>query len=184
MKKFTFFLALFVSALCAADEPIPNLDEQEIQELRDWIKSKRQVTVKDKGGNLSVSGEVRTELQSTNEKKNGIKQRGSRGEVKDTAMRAWDVEVNLLLDYKTERTWATTKLKFDNDAGTVGGTFNKLSVDRAFLGGRIISADTYNMDLEFGRRLLNYTFDSKIMFGSYMDGILYKYDQAYDSVGD
>ncbi|MCB1115675.1 MAG: hypothetical protein KDK71_04315, partial [Chlamydiia bacterium] len=119
-----------------------------------------------------------------NEKKNGIKQRGSRGEVKDTAMRAWDVEVNLLLDYKTERTWATTKLKFDNDAGTVGGTFNKLSVDRAFLGGRIISADTYNMDLEFGRRLLNYTFDSKIMFGSYMDGILYKYDQAYDSVGD
>ncbi|MCB1066742.1 MAG: hypothetical protein KDK56_01020 [Simkania sp.] len=166
------------------DDGSPGLEQRDIEALRDWINTKRQVTVKERGGNLSISGEVRTELQSTNEKKNGIQQRGWRSANSGTAMRAWDIEVNLMLDYRTDRTWATVKLEFDNDAGTVSGTFNRLSLERAFFGGRIVNADLYTMDLEFGRRFLNYTFDSKIQFGSFMDGILFKYDHALQSIGD
>lgn len=184
MKIFTFLLIAACTSLFAIDDGTPGLDQTDIKALRDWINTKRQVTVKELGGNLSISGEVRAELQSTNEKKNGIKQRGSGGQVKHTAMRTWDIEVDLMLDYRTDHTWATIKLKFDNDAGTVGGTFDKLSLDRAFLGGRIVNGDTYNMDLEIGRRVLGYTFDSKVMFGSFMDGILYKYDQALEVIGD
>ncbi len=184
MKYITLLLALITTYAFAIDDGSPGLEQRDIEALRDWINTKRQVTVKERGGNLSISGEVRAELQSTNEKKNGIKQRGSGGQVKHTAMRAWDVEVNLMLDYRTDRTWATIKIEFDNDAGTVGGTFSKLSVERAFLGGRIVNADTFTMDLEIGRRFLSYTFDSRIMYGSFMDGVLYKYDQAFDVAGD
>lgn len=172
-----------ITTAFAIDDGSPGLEQRDIEALRDWINTKRQVTVKERGGNLSISGEVRAELQSTNEKKNGIKQRGSGGQTV-AAMRAWDVEVNLMLDYRTDRTWATIKLELDNDAGSESGTFNKLSVERAFLGGRVVNADTYTMDLEIGRRNLGYTFDSKVMYGSFMDGLLYKYDQAFDAIGD
>lgn len=184
MKLFTLLFSCITLACFAIDDGSPGLEQRDIEALRDWINTKRQVTVKERGGNLSLSGEVRAELQSTNEKKNGIKQRGSGGAVKNTAMRAWDVEVNLMLDYRTDRTWATIKIEFDNNAGTVGGTFDRLSVERALLGGRIVNADTYTMDLEIGRRSFGYTFDSRVMFGSFMDGILYKYDQAFDVIGD
>lgn len=163
---------------------MPALEQQDIDALRDWVKTRKRVSIKEKGGNLSISGEVRTELQSTNEKKNGIKQRGSGGAVKDTASHAWDVEVNLMLTYKADRTWANIKLEFDNNAGLEGGTFNKLKLERAFFGGRIIDADLYTIDLEFGRRHLSYTFDSFIQFGSFMDGILLKYSHAFSTVGD
>lgn len=184
MKALKFLLLFLFLPLYAIDDGSPGLEQRDIEALRDWINTKRQVTVKERGGNLSLSGEVRAELQSTNEKKNGFKQRGSGGEVNHTAVRSWDIEVNLMLDYRTDRTWATVKLEFDNDAGTESGTFGKLSLERAFLGGRIVNADTYTMDLEIGRRLLGYTFDSRIEFGSFMDGVLYKYDQAFDVAGD
>lgn len=184
MKFLTIIFTLITLSVFAADDGEPGTEQRDIEALRDWVNTKRQVTVKERGGNLSLSGEVRVELQSTNEKKNGIKQRGVGGQVIGTGMRAWDVEVNLMLDYRADRTWATIKIEFDNDAGTEGGTFNRLSVERAFLGGRIVNADTYTMDLEIGRRFFSYTFDSKIEFGSFMDGILYKYDQAFDIAGD
>jgi len=184
MRYLKFLLLFLTTTAFAIDDGSPGLEQRDIEALRDWINTKRQVTVKERGGNLSISGEVRAELQSTNEKKNGIKQRGKGGEAQPTAMRAWDIEVNLMLDYRTDRTWATVKIEFDNNAGTTTGSFDKLSVERAFLGGRIVNADTYTMDLEIGRRLLGYTFDSKIQFGSFMDGILYKYDQAFDAAGD
>ena len=183
MRYLKYFLLLLTLTAYAADDGSPGLEQRDIEALRDWINTKRQVTVKERGGNLSLSGEVRAELQSTNEKKNGYKQSGSGGERKNAALRAWDVEVNLMLDYRTDRTWATIKLEFDNNAGQ-NGTFDRLSLERAFLGGRIVNADTYTMDLEIGRRNLGYTFDSKIEFGSFMDGLLYKYDQAFDVVGD
>ena len=188
MNRFLTFLLLPLTftftALFAIDDGSAGLEQVDIEALRDWINTKRQVTVKERGGNLSLSGEVRTELQSTNEKKDGIKQRGSGGEVKHTAVRSWDVEVNIMLDYRTDRTWATVKLEFDNNAGTESGSHDHIALERAFLGGRIVNADTYTMDLEIGRRFLNYTFDSKVQFGSFMDGLLYKYDQAIDGVGD
>ena len=188
MGFFGFILCgcvICLSALVAQDDVLPSLEKQDIEALRAWVKEKKQqVTVQDRGGKLSIGGEVRVELQSTNEKKNGIKQRGSGGAVDNVAMRAWDIEVNLMLDYRTDRTWTTVKLEFDNNAGTVSGTFNRLSLERALFGARIVNGDTYNMDLVIGRRLFAYTFDSKIEFGSFMDGILYLYDQALDDVGD
>lgn len=185
-KIFTFLsFAVFHLLSSQEDNPALAIEPSDIEALRDWASAKkRQVTVKERGGNLSIGGEVRFEFQSTNEKKNGIKQRGSRGAVPKTAMRAWDVEVNLLLDYRTERTWMNVKLKFDNDAGIDNGTSNRISLDRAYFGGRIVSADLYNISMTVGRRHLNYAFDSKIQFGSFMDGILIRYEHAFENICD
>ncbi|NGX50669.1 MAG: hypothetical protein K1060chlam2_00518 [Chlamydiae bacterium] len=182
-----FFLILStfaLSTLSAIDDGSPGLEQRDIEALRDWINTKRQVTVKERGGNLSISGEVRAELQSTSETKKGVKQRGNGGAVPGAATRAWDVEVNLMLDYRTDRTWATFKLEFDNNAGIESGTFNRISLERAFFGGRVVNADTYSIDVEIGRRYLVYTFDSRVQFGSFMDGIMFKYDQAFERAGD
>lgn len=160
------------------------LDQRDIEALRDWIQTKRQVTIKELGGNLSVSGEVRAELQSSTEKRNGIRQRGTGGAIPLVPTRAYDIEVNIMLDYRADLTWATIKLEFDNNAGTVSGTFNRLALERAFFGARVMNGDTYTSDIEVGRRRLNYTFDSRIEFNSFMDGIMLKYDRAFDTLGD
>ncbi len=107
----------------------------------------------------------------------------------DKPFLAWDVEVNLMIDYRADRTWATIKLEFDNNAGTTkfgggSGTFDKLTVERAFLGIRVIDEDTYTTDLMFGRRRLSYTFDSRVQFGSFMDGIVLNYSRAFERYGN
>ena len=182
-----FFLLFAAYSFCLSAEPIDfenQLSRKDIDTLINWVKTKRLITVKEKGGDLSISGEVRTELQSINETKRGVKQRGSGGAFDDFPSRAWDIEFNLLFNYRTERTWATAKLKFDNDAGVISGTVNRVALDRAFFGGRVIDADAFNLDIEFGRRRLGYTFDSKIEFCTFFDGILFKFEEAWEGIGD
>ncbi len=182
--------ALFFTGLLCADtvDSRGDVDESDLQALREWIYSKRQVTIGEKGGALSISGEVRAEFQTTNETKNGIKQRGpgaplySGGDI--LPAQAYDVEVNLMFDYRTDRTWASVKLEFDNDAGLFGGSFNKLKLERAFLGMRVLEHETFTGDIVMGRNRMGSFFDSKVEFGSFFDGILFRYDQSLEKTGD
>lgn len=179
-----FGVFLFTSALFA-DTPggIRDFDDQDIQALRDWINAKRQVTLKELGGDLSLSGQVRTEFQTTWEKRNGVEQLGSSSPTGLPAQ-GYDVEFDLFLDYRTERTWASIKLKFDNDAGIFFGTTNGINLERAYFGTRVVDSDLYSMDFEVGRRRMTTVFDSKIEFGSFFDGILFKYDHALENIAD
>jgi len=160
------------------------VDQRDSEALKDWLNTKRQVTIKERGGSLSLSGEVRAELQCTNENKNGRRQRGRGGEVKGMPILGYDVEVNVMLDYRSDLTWAAIKLEFDNNAGIFFGTFDKVILEKAYFGARVINGDTYTADIEVGRRRLGDVFDSKIEFGSFMDGVHVKYDQAFDFFGD
>jgi len=162
-------------------------DAKDMDALRRWLRDKRFVTMKEIGGDLSLSGEVRTEFQATNEKVNGIQQRNNpnlpniRGA---KPMYAWDVEVNLMLDYRTERTWAAIKIEFDEDMGIRSGTTNRVRLEKAYLGGRIMPGDTLTIDAEVGRRNLFNVFDSKVQFSSLFDGVLFRFNKAFESLGD
>ena len=185
--KFLFFIVPAMS-LFSTEGPGDVNDQVDYNVLRDYIDTQRKVTIKELGGRLSIAGEVRTEMQATGETKDGVRQRGTGGAT-DKPFLAWDVEVNLMIDYRAERTWATIKLEFDNNAGTTkfgggSGTFDKLTVERAFIGARIFDEDTYTTDLMFGRRRLSYTFDSRLEFGSFMDGIVLNYSRAFDQYGN
>jgi hypothetical protein len=159
-----------------------DLDENDIRALKEWIDTKRQISLKEVGGDLSLSGEVRTEFQATREKKNGKSLRGSGST--QLPKQAFDIEFNLMLDYRTDRTWASIKLEFDDDAGIFNGTLNKIALERAYWGVRPIEEDTYTLDIEIGRRSLSTVFDSRVQFASFFDGILFRYDRAFEKVGD
>jgi len=172
-----FSSSLFASTIDDADD----VEQKDVNAVREWINTKRQVTVRELGGALAISGEVRTEFQSTAEVKDGKRLRGSHTPLPQNA---FDIEVNLMLDYRTEHSWGSIKLEFDNDAGIFSGTFNKLKLERAYWGVRVIDADTYTFDTELGRRRISSMADSKLQFNSFFDGAWFKYDQGFDPFGD
>ncbi|NDD59332.1 MAG: hypothetical protein EBZ47_08850 [Chlamydiae bacterium] len=161
----------------------------DINALVEWMNTKRQVTIKEIGGNLSLSGEVRTELQATGESANGVKQRGFGSAPigpENTFLPAYvyDVEVDLMLDYRIDRGWASIRIAFDNDAGIFGGTLNKLKLTKGYFGTRLVDTDSTTFDIELGRRRLGNVFDSNLMFAAFMDGVLFRYDVGLERVGD
>ena len=158
-------------------------NNDDMDALRRWLRDKRLVTVKEIGGDLSLSGEVRTEFQDTNERRNGVRQRGQ-DSATGKPQYAWDIEVNLMVDYRTDRTWAAIKLEFDNDMGLRSGVMNNIKLEKGYLGGRIIALDTFTVDAELGRRFLFNVFDSKVEFGPLYDGVLFRFSKAFPSVGD
>lgn len=182
-----FTCCLFSSSLFGQTGDVEFSEKQEstdMEALRAWLRDKRMVSVKEIGGDLSLSGEVRTEFQYTNERKNDIQQRGGSNSPSNKPPQAWDIEVNLMLDYRTDRTWAAIKLEFDNDMGLRGGTVSKIKLEKAYLGGRIVPGDTFIMDAEIGRRYLINVFDSKIEFASLYDGVLLRFNKAFVEIGD
>jgi len=178
-----FLLTLPIAASADTIEAGRDIEDSDIQALREWINTKRQVSLKEIGGDLSISGEARTEFQSTWERRNGKSQRGSDVLAKLPA-RGFDVEFNLMLDYRTDRTWASIKIEFDNDAGVFSGTLNSLALERAYWGVRVINGDLYTIDVEAGRRYMTSIFDSRVQFGSFFDGLLFRYDHSIENVGD
>lgn len=190
--RFLPFLASF-SLLSAAQAPYnpagdaSQLTEEQIQQVVDRVdrlEKEHDVTTGGRGGVLSIAGDVRFEFQATSEKSNNVRQRGPYGQYPNIPDRNFDVEVNLMLDYRAKRTWASVKIEFDNNAGSSSGTVDALALQRAFLGARLVDASTYNLDLEIGRQQLDYVFDSKIQFGSYFDGMLFRFDKATAKWGD
>lgn len=164
-----------------------DVDQEDIQSLRDWINSKRMITVRELGGQLSISGDVHAEFQTTSEVKSG---HPVRGHGNTTPKNRYDVEFNLMVDYRTERSWLAARLRFDNDAGLLdehfgSGTSNKLKVERAYWGYRLKDGDRHTMDLDVGRRgPMVGVFDSRLQFGSNFDGVAFKDSYAIDNVGD
>lgn len=187
MKNALFSLiALGSLGFLSADATTFNerLNQDEVRVLRDWINTKRQITVKERGGNLSISGEVVTEFQSKKETRNGIRQLGPSGVFKTKAEEQFDINFKLMLDYRTDRAWIASRLSFDNNMGTISGSLGNIALERAYVGGRLIEGDTYTLDVEMGRRPLGNIFDSRIQFGSLMDGLVVKYNQGLDYLGD
>lgn len=163
-------------------------EAKDMDALRRWLYDKRFVTMKEIGGDLSMSGEVRTEFQAISERKDGVQQRNNSrlgpNFSRPKPMYAWDVEVNIMLDYRTDRTWAAIKLEFDNDMGLRSGTVNNIRLEKAYLGGRILPGETMTIDAELGRRYLFNVFDSKVEFSSLFDGALLRFSKAFEQIGN
>jgi len=191
--KFSLPRSLFCSAILCLNSPLflqaadtqfaEKQNENDIEALRRWLNDKRMVTLRELGGDLSISGEARVEMQDFNQVNDGIQQFGANGATGKPSL-AWDIEVNLMLDYRTDYTWAAIKLEFDNDMGTTSGTVNKIRLEKGYLGGRFIAGDTFTWDGEIGRRYFSNVYDSKIEFSSFFDGALFRLSKAFVSIGD
>ncbi len=182
-RYFIFALCFIPFLLMAQTTDFEADDEVDMDALRKWIREKRLVTMKELGGDLSISGEVRVEFQAFDETRNGASQRGA-SNGNNVPKRAYDTEVNLMLDYRTNRTWAAIKLEFDNDMGTESGSTSKIRLEKAYFGGRAVDGDTFTLDVELGRRGLSNIFESKLEFGSLFDGALLRLNKAFESIAD
>jgi hypothetical protein len=177
---FSAVLLLSSPLLAQSGAASNNSDRNDMEALRRWLQDKRMVSVKELGGDLSLSCEVRTEFQDSSEIYNGKELRTN---INGKPPRAWDVEVNIMIDYRTDFTWANIKLEFDNDMGIYNATDNKIKLERAYIGGRLVSSDTLTLDAELGRRYLS-VYDSKLQYGARFDGLLFRLSQAFENIGD
>lgn len=172
-----FTTLLFSTLFCATEE-------EDIEAFNRWMQTKPLVTVKKDKGDLTIGGEVRVEYQNDRIKE-------IRNQEDEDSKTRWipqrhkyDVEINLMLDYKADRMWGAVKLEFDNKMGSEGGDFNKICLEKAFFGGRLIEYPTFSLDAEVGRRALCNAFTSKVQFGSRFDGALIRTDKAFRGIGD
>jgi hypothetical protein len=187
-------------AFGAAEYPADNEpDSKDIEFLRNWFKTKRAVSIEEKGGQLSMSGSVRTEMNNqsgqadivTNagtdtaflpEYYNGVRQYGSDN---STASTNFKNRVDLFFDYRTPHTWASIKLKFSNRMGALGAQTNKIDLEKGLVGYRVFdNGKAAVIDIEAGRTKLYNFFDSKTQFNSLLDGFSLRFADSIEQVFD
>ena len=83
---------------------------------------------------------------------------------------AFNNEFNLYLNYVARRFYAKLRLKFSNKMGAQGGTTGRLSLEKAYFGHQVLREGATIVGLEAGRRDLLEMLESKVQFGSRMDG--------------
>ncbi|HLB52278.1 MAG TPA: hypothetical protein VJK48_01040 [Chlamydiales bacterium] len=185
-----FLFTLLVSSLFAQSADVQfsektDVDAKDMDALRRWLRDKRFITMRELGGDLSLTGEVRSEFQAINDRLDGVQLRDNpkaTGGV-PRPMYAWDVEVNLMLDYRSERAWAAVKIEFDNDQGIRSGTIRNIALEKAYLGGRLYPGDSLVIDAELGRRNLFNVYESKVEFASLYDGVCFRFNKAFQEIG-
>ena len=155
-------------------------DEVDPRVLRDFVESRGLIQCRQKEGTLTIAGDVRARWIAAGERLNGASQRG-RGT--KTAINRFKSEVNLMLDYVTVRSWASTKLKWVNFGGKDGGTATKVEMERAFIGYDIFEEGKEDFYIEIGRSNLDFIFESRIEFGSVFDGLHIFYTRCIPEIG-
>lgn len=193
--------------------------ETDTQALADFVRSKGQVSLKDKTASMVLSGNVRTEWDYAHSKSNGVRQRGkgtSRQFIptmpkktfhKPFSRNEYNIEANLVFDYRADRTWGRIQLQFSNSAGIRqrpedvaqlthkerrkhknvmfgSGSLDNLALRKAYMGYNVFEEGTSRFDLELGRRRLIDVFDSKVQFHNYYDGITAKYANSFEGIMD
>lgn len=192
------------------------LGERDLVAVKDFVKTKRIMTLEEKAGCMMISGDLRAEYQYLAETQNGVDLRGGGAQhlandcfPYDEALSAtsggldqngktllpvpsneFDVELNLMFDYQGCRTWAHAHLEFDNHMGTDkryccgSGVCNDVCLYKAYFGYNIFEECCSRLDIEVGRRRFFHVFDSRVQFDSRFDGLLLRYSNSFDCVGD
>lgn len=103
------------------------LNESDINAVRDFVQTKRDIPLDEKTANLKIAGDVRTEWRHMNEKGRKFSVLGPQellrgGYATDygdypVSRNDFDFEFNLYFSYTTDRTWAVAQLQFDNTSG-------------------------------------------------------------------
>ncbi len=194
--------------------------ETDLRALTDFVKSKGQVSLQEKGGAMMLSGDVRTEWDYMHATTHGKRQRGKKtsrlfypGEMtkgtfhEPISRNEFNIEANLIFDYRADRSWAKIQLQFDNPAGIRenrvqvdsldkherhkfknvmwgSGKLSNIALRKAYMGYTVLEMGTSRFDVEIGRRRLIDVFDSKVEFHNIYDGITLKYANSFEGIAD
>jgi hypothetical protein len=204
----TAVMSLGTVAIYADNPDGKTVFEREIEEnnenLLNFINSKRTIPLADKSKNLSVAGEVHFEWNYQTEKIKGKNVRVftfREPEAWDEEVfitndtiaigrSDFDVQLDIFVDWKSDRTWARSHLRYDNSSGVSdngvdqqidpqgyhgSGSINSLALREAYIGYEIFKNDNERLTIELGRRGNIYkAFYSEIQFSSRLDGVILK----------
>jgi hypothetical protein len=163
--------------------------QKDLWAVRDWLKSKR-VALNNKGGDLSISGDVRAQWRNITESLGTYNVvQGPTSNTPATASNSasknsnneFGVEFRLYFDYRADRTWASVKLDFDNAAGVWSGQSGQISLTRANMGYHVYDDGMIRIDLLMGRQRLYDLYDSQLQFNSTADGFTITYNMAIEN---
>lgn len=201
----------FVASMHAADDYSTTIEEREtdIKALQEFVKSKGQITIQEKGGNLMLSGDIRAEWDHIRTWTHGKSMRGHHSSKHNFPHHVpfptneFDIEVNLVLDYRADRTWGKIQLQFDDPMGIRergekshkhfsshhntlfgSGKLSNIALRKAYMGYNVLEMGTSRFDVELGRRRLYDTFDSKIQFHNFYDGVTVKLANSWEGWTD
>ncbi len=190
------------------------LEENDEEELLNFINSKRSIPLADKSKNLTIAAEVHTEWNYQTEKLRGERIRGfifrEYEEVGDEIFEPgdsiaqgpndFDIQFDFFMDWKTDKTWAKSHIRYDNSAGVSdngidrkidprgfhgSGSVDNLALREAFVGYEIFKCKDDRLTIEVGRRGNLYkAFYSEIQFSSRLDGIVLKYSSKRGGFAD
>ncbi len=220
MKLLKYLLPLAM-ATCGIAVTLNAADFSTVQEARerdpdavlDYLKSKRAITMAEKGGNLNISGDIQAEWDYMHCWSDHKRQRGSKSQRAKSynknegtpyATSEFNIEVNLMLDYKTDRTWAGIQFQFDNPMGIReahaphdhkpkhkernklwgSGEEDNIVMRKAYFGYNFMDAGTSRLDLEVRHSRLYDVFDSEVQFYNFFDGLLLKYAHSFEGLTD
>lgn len=179
---------------------------QDPKALADFVRQKGMVSIQEKGGGLMLGGDIRTEWDHIHSQNGSHHLRGHDAKEHHVPLptNEFDVEVNLVMDYKADRSWGKIQVQYDNAAGVPirganelgegyvshkntlfgSGTLNKVALRKAYMGYNVVEAGTSRFDVEVGRRRLYDVFDSQVQFYSLFDGLTLKYANSVEGVAD
>ena len=199
-EYFMKFKTLMLGALAVAGFATAEYVERDYQEIEEFSASQRKEITHLGTGELMIGGDVRVEMKRLYEKYDGIQKYGSEGfhtNALPVANTQWDVDVNLILDHRTEKTWAHAKIEFDNNMGTGetfstealnedyrSGTDDSISLEQAYFGINLMEDGASRLDFEVGRNFGTNWFSSLIQFDNRMDGAFFKYSNSFEGIGD
>ncbi len=220
MKLLKYLLPIAM-ATCGIAVTVNAADFSTVQEARerdpdavlDYLKSKRAITMAEKGGNLTISGDIQAEWDYMKCWSGGKRQRGSKSDRVNSYTKPkgtpygtseLNIEVNLMFDYRTDRSWAAIQFQFDNPMGIRevhvdrskrpshkkrnqlfgSGEQDNIVMRKAYMGYNLLDHGTSRLDLEIGHRRLYDVFDSKVQFYNFFDGLLLKYAQSFEGITD
>lgn len=181
------------------------LEESDMEAIRDFINAKRKIPLKDKTSNLHISGEVHFEWNNYHEKINGEPVRvytfreeeiindeiflvGDRLKI---GPNDFDVQFDLFVDWDMDNTYARAHLRYDESSGVDdngqdqeidpqgyhgSGSCDNLCLKEAYIGYEVFKCGDQRFFVELGRRGNLYkVFWSELEFSSRLDGIFAKY---------
>lgn len=188
--SYSKFLLGLLTTLSAASV-FAEVQKQDIDQVKQYLEAKRNVTTKDKygDGTLTIGGEIGLEFRRTVENREGSR---------DT-QKGFVVAPKLNFEYTADNTWGVIGFKFKNDLGwkeadrynydaegkkpAGSGHFNKVSLDKAMFGMHLYNTDTTSVDIELGRQSADAHFQSSLQFDAKFDAAVLKLKHDLGNVG-
>lgn len=187
--RYLFLLFFFLSEKVEGKQ----MRQRDFEAVQEFVNSKRTLNLDEKEPCIVISGNTKFNIVSRTETQDGKKLRGIiRPDGTVIPYNDYSVELNLKFKYKSDRTWAQSRLQFENPAGISpfgktcktdpqglhgSGECDDICLREAFFGYHLLKdhPKKYYFDIVVGRKRLYQEFDSRIEYNERLDGILFHF---------